>query len=88
MCRMCHVPANHDMMTHVHLLVLHCHAPQGVQAEGTAPGLGSTMILGTYGYMAPEQFRGQAQAASDAYAVGATLLFLLTGWCTLAGFRG
>lgn len=39
---------------------------------------GST-IVGTYGYMAPEQFRGEAQPASDLYGLGATLLFLLSG---------
>lgn len=38
---------------------------------------GST-IVGTYGYMAPEQFRGQATPATDLYGLGATLLFLLT----------
>jgi serine/threonine protein kinase len=38
---------------------------------------GST-IVGTYGYMAPEQFRGQAVAATDLYGLGATVLFLLT----------
>lgn len=38
---------------------------------------GST-IVGTYGYMAPEQFRGQAKPATDLYGLGATLLFLLT----------
>lgn len=38
---------------------------------------GST-IVGTYGYMAPEQFRGQAVPATDLYGLGATLLFLLT----------
>jgi len=38
---------------------------------------GST-VVGTYGYMAPEQFRGQAYIASDLYGLGATLLFLLT----------
>ena len=38
---------------------------------------GST-VVGTYGYMAPEQFRGQAYPASDLYGLGATLLFLLT----------
>lgn len=34
---------------------------------------------GTYGYMAPEQFRGAAQPASDLYALGGTLLYLLSG---------
>ncbi|MGB3639516.1 MAG: ankyrin repeat domain-containing protein [Rivularia sp. (in: cyanobacteria)] len=38
---------------------------------------GST-VVGTYGYMAPEQFRGQAVPATDLYGLGATLLFLLT----------
>ncbi|MGB3136582.1 MAG: serine/threonine-protein kinase, partial [Nodosilinea sp.] len=38
---------------------------------------GST-VVGTYGYMAPEQFRGQAVPATDVYSLGATLLFLLT----------
>jgi serine/threonine protein kinase len=38
---------------------------------------GST-VAGTYGYMAPEQFRGQAVPASDLYGLGATILYLLT----------
>jgi ankyrin repeat protein len=38
---------------------------------------GST-VVGTYGYMAPEQFRGQAVPVTDLYGLGATLLFLLT----------
>ncbi|MFB8787332.1 MAG: ankyrin repeat domain-containing protein [Potamolinea sp.] len=38
---------------------------------------GST-VVGTYGYMAPEQFRGQAVPTTDLYGLGATLLFLLT----------
>lgn len=42
------------------------------------PPLGST-IVGTYGYMAPEQFRGEATPASDLYGLGATLLFMATG---------
>ncbi|MEL7240927.1 MAG: serine/threonine-protein kinase [Cyanobacteria bacterium J06643_5] len=36
-------------------------------------------IVGTYGYMAPEQFRGITVAASDLYGLGATLIYLLTG---------
>ncbi len=40
----------------------------------------STMtVVGTYGYMPPEQFGGRTVPASDLYSLGATLLFLLTG---------
>ena len=35
-------------------------------------------VVGTYGYMAPEQFRGQAFPATDLYGLGATILYLLT----------
>ncbi|NEQ65337.1 MAG: serine/threonine protein kinase [Symploca sp. SIO2D2] len=35
-------------------------------------------VVGTFGYMAPEQDRGQAYPASDLYGLAATLLFLLT----------
>ncbi len=38
---------------------------------------GSTMI-GTYGYMAPEQALGRTSQASDLYSLGATLVHLLT----------
>jgi hypothetical protein len=50
-------------------------AVQTVYREATA--FGST-VVGTYGYMAPEQFRGQALPATDLYGLGATLLHLLT----------
>ncbi|MGF1461070.1 MAG: serine/threonine protein kinase [Leptolyngbyaceae cyanobacterium] len=50
-------------------------AVQRVHRETTA--FGST-VVGTYGYMAPEQFRGHAYAATDLYGLGATLLHLLT----------
>eukprot|EP00887_Chlorella_sp_A99_P006661 scaffold3.g6661.t1 len=52
----------------------------GVQAAGGADAdrMGST-VVGTYGFMAPEAFRGAAQPESDLYGLGATLLFLLSG---------
>lgn len=43
------------------------------------PELCLSVTTGTYGYMAPEQFRGAAQPASDLYALGGTLLYLLSG---------
>jgi hypothetical protein len=39
---------------------------------------GGSTVVGTYGYMAPEQFRGQAELSTDLYGLGTTLLFLLT----------
>jgi WD40 repeat protein/Tfp pilus assembly protein PilF len=39
----------------------------------------SSTVVGTYGYMAPEQFRAQAVPATDIYGVAATLLYLLGG---------
>jgi serine/threonine protein kinase len=40
---------------------------------------GGSTIVGTFGYMAPEQFQGRAVAQSDVYAIGATVLWMLTG---------
>jgi eukaryotic-like serine/threonine-protein kinase len=40
---------------------------------------GGSTLVGTYGYMAPEQFRGRAVLATDLYGLGTTLLNLLTG---------
>ena len=41
---------------------------------------GSTVtVVGTYGYMPPEQFGGRAIPASDLYGLGATLIYLVTG---------
>ena len=41
---------------------------------------GSTItVVGTYGYMPPEQFGGRNIPASDIYSLGATLIYLATG---------
>lgn len=44
----------------------------------TVDGIGST-IVGTFGYMPPEQYAGQSKPATDLFALGATCVQLLTG---------
>jgi serine/threonine protein kinase len=49
-------------------------------AVKTTEKQGGTMtVVGTYGYMAQEQFGGRAVPASDLYGLGATLIYLVTG---------
>ena len=50
----------------------------GVQDAIRISGVASSTIIGTPGYTPLEQFTGRATVRSDLYAVGATLLFLLT----------
>ncbi|MDG2989731.1 serine/threonine protein kinase [Candidatus Synechococcus calcipolaris G9] len=40
---------------------------------------GTRTIVGTYGYMPPEQFGGHTVPASDLYGLGATLIYLASG---------
>jgi len=40
---------------------------------------GTVTVVGTYGYMPPEQFGGRAVPASDLYSLGATLIYLASG---------
>lgn len=42
-------------------------------------GSGGSTVVGSFGYMAPEQFLGRACPQSDLYALGMCLLQLLTG---------
>ena len=48
--------------------------------KSIAPSDGGTItVVGTYGYMPPEQFGGHTTPASDLYSLGATLIYLATG---------
>lgn len=50
----------------------------GAVRDKLRPKGGST-VVGTFGYMAPEQVQGRALPASDVYAIGATALAMLSG---------
>ena len=49
-----------------------------INACGVYTDLGGSTIAGTFGYMAPEQFAGDARPATDLYALAATMIALLT----------
>ncbi len=49
-----------------------------MQAKARMSAIEGTIIVGAFGYTPFEQFRGHAVPASDFYALGATLLFMLT----------
>ncbi|MEB2310463.1 MAG: serine/threonine-protein kinase [Sorangiineae bacterium] len=55
-----------------------CLVDFGSVRDRARPAGGST-VVGTFGYMAPEQFQGRALPASDLYGLGATILTLVTG---------
>jgi tRNA A-37 threonylcarbamoyl transferase component Bud32 len=50
----------------------------GAVRDRLKPAGGST-VVGTFGYMAPEQFQGRASPKSDVYGAAATALAMLTG---------
>lgn len=56
----------------------YCLVDFGSVRDRLKPEGGST-VVGTFGFMAPEQFQGRAAPVSDVYAVGATALCLVTG---------
>ena len=47
--------------------------------EATGASQSGDSAFGTFGYMAPEQYRGKSLPTSDLYGLGATLLALSTG---------
>jgi serine/threonine protein kinase len=51
----------------------------GAVAELIMKRGGGSTVVGTMGFMAPEQFQGRALPATDVYAVGATALAMLAG---------
>jgi serine/threonine protein kinase len=51
----------------------------GVQGLFNSEGAGGSTVIGTFGYMAPEQYHGRSVPATDLYALGATLIHLLAG---------
>lgn len=52
---------------------------QGSKDVADSEVMDTGTLVGTYGYMAPEQLRGSAKPASDLFALGGTLLYLLSG---------
>lgn len=52
----------------------------GVQNHFQMQGTGGSTVIGTYGYIAPEEFLKKAVPATDLYSLGVTLVRLLSGY--------
>lgn len=52
----------------------------GIQSHFQHQGTGGSTVIGTYGYIAPEEFLKKAVPATDLYSLGVTLVRLLTGY--------
>ena len=67
-------PSNIILSENGHVYLVDFGSIQNGKTKGT-----SFTVVGTYGYTPMEQFGGVAVAASDLYALGATMIHLLTG---------
>lgn len=47
--------------------------------QAAASDVGTKTVVGTYGFMPPEQFGGRAVPASDIYGLGTTIIYLASG---------
>ncbi len=70
-------PANLIARADGQLVLIDFGAVREVAKQNNADEGGST-VVGTFGYMAPEQLRGRPGTRSDIYGLGATLCHLLT----------
>jgi serine/threonine protein kinase len=61
------------------LVLIDFGAVKALAAGSTSPAVPHTLIIGTLGYLAPEQANGMPQLASDIYAVGIIALQALSG---------
>ncbi len=77
-------PANVMRDATGHVFVMDFGLAKETKAEGESL-LGTTAIVGTPNYMAPEQARGKATPQSDVYGVGAILYELVTGRAPFVG---
>lgn len=68
------VTTNNLMVDGPHLSLIDFGSVKASLATSTA-----VTSVGTFGFMAPEQFQGRAYASTDLYGLGATLLNIMTG---------
>lgn len=74
-------PVFHRDIKPANILVDSSGAPFLVDFGGVRALLqdGGSTVVGTFGYMAPEQLRGQSSPAADLYALGATMAAVASG---------
>ncbi len=77
-------PANVMLDASGRAIVMDFGLAKEASVDGKSLG-GSNVVVGTPGYMAPEQAKGRAEEQSDVYGVGAILYDLVTGRAPFTG---